>query len=120
MGVTATVPPGGVSGPHCTAPPAGHHLLPAVQGGAHGAGEAEQDLQDFGQVVVDEVAQLMDHYVDDVQEAVLAAQRQHGRQVHVGHRLLHGNQTRAWGGWRRDVQVNPFCSGFWNSLMFSY
>jgi len=54
-----------------------------VQDGGHGGCDTQQDLQHFGQVDVDEVAQFLDHHVDDVQQAVLAAQRQDRSQVRL-------------------------------------
>lgn len=69
------------------------YLIPAVQDGGHGGGDAQQDLQHLGQVAVDEVAQFVDHHVDDVQQAVLAAQRQDGAGIRFGHGSLHGSQT---------------------------
>lgn len=65
------------------------HLVPVVQHSGHRGCDTQQDLQDFGQVDVDEVAQFLDHHVDDVQQAVLATQRQDGSQVRLSYRPLH-------------------------------
>lgn len=64
-----------------------------VQDGGHGGGDAEQDLQQPGQVDVDEVAQLLHHHRDEVEQAVLAAQRQHGAQVALRHGPADGLQA---------------------------
>lgn len=45
---------------------------------------------------MDEVAQLVHHHGDDVQQAVLAAQRQDGGRVRQRHGSLHCRQTGAW------------------------
>ena len=74
------------------------YLLPLVQDGGVGGVEAEDDLQHLGQVALDQVAQLVDHHGDDVEEAVLPAQGQHGRHVRLAHGALHRLHARAWTG----------------------
>lgn len=69
------------------------YLLSFVQDGGQGAGDAQQDLQDFGQVHVDEVAQLVQDNVDDVQQAVLTAQRKDGGHVCVSYGFFHRFQA---------------------------
>lgn len=69
------------------------YLVPAVEDGGHRGGDTQQDLQHLGQVDVDEVAQFVDHHVDDVQQAVLTAQRQDGTQVRLCYCSLHRCQA---------------------------
>lgn len=65
------------------------YLVPAVKDGGHRGSDAQQDLQHLGQVDMDEVAQFLDHHVDDVQQAVLTAQRQHGTHICLGYGPQH-------------------------------
>lgn len=69
------------------------YLLPVVQQRGHTGSDAQQDPQHPGQVDVNEVAQLLEHHVDDVQQAVLTAERQNGARVCIRDRFLHRRQT---------------------------
>lgn len=71
----------------------GSYLAPTVQDGGHRGCDTQQDLQHFGQVDVYEVAEFVDHHSDDVQQAVLTAQRQDGAQIRLCHRPFHCSQT---------------------------
>ena len=70
------------------------HLFPLVQDGRYGGVEAEDDLHHLGQVGLDEVAELVDYHRDDVEEAVLPAQWEHGSHVRLADRPLHRLHAR--------------------------
>lgn len=69
------------------------YLVPVVQDGGHRGGDTQQYLKHFGQVDVDEVAQFMNHHIDDVQQAVLTAQRQDGTQICLSYCSVHRCQA---------------------------
>ncbi len=61
----------------------------------HWGRDAQQDLQNFGQVDVDEMAHFMDEHFYGVEQAVLATQRGNSRQVRLGYSSFYRGQTRS-------------------------